>query len=191
MAAGQLLGTTIDFGGNNNPADDHLHFEIKARAVLHNPFCPTYIAECEDVETPRVCNREPPHCLWGYTFKPGQVIGLEGHPDDFGYYDPVLFLHNITNINETSVRVTQNEVNVRAGPETTSAGYPPLTEVNADREFTAFRKREEATVECSRGWYQIRNTDGSRIVATHFFDNDPDDEVPDGWVCADFVSEGN
>lgn len=106
---------------------------------------------------------------------------MPDHPDQFGYYDPVLFLHNnIVSISEARVRVAADGLNVRMGPQ---VEYPRLAQVNTAQEFTALRKRNEATTNCVGGWYQIRPTDGSRIVATLF-----GGEVPDGWVCADFVS---
>jgi len=167
VSPGQALGTTNDL--------DHVHFEIKARPVLHNPYCPG----CTVPTPPPVCNEQPP-CYWGYTPR---------NPNDSGYYDPVLFLHNISDpLVGTSVQVTQDNVNARMGPEASVNGYPILTHVNAGQSFAAIRKRSEPTTGCSNGWYQIGS--GRRFVATDF-GNDPASEIPDVWICADFVSQGS
>lgn len=118
----------------------HLHFEIKNFSTL--------ATRGDDLG-------EPDGGGFGYT---------SNHPDLYGYRDPVLFFHQVTNVSPMLVRVTQTGVNVRMGPEATISGYPVLTQVEAGEEFTAIRKTPEATTDCSTAWYQIQLTDGRRFA---------------------------
>jgi hypothetical protein len=162
------LGTTGVFCDRCTPPGrlNHVHFEIKDRAILHNPYYKGNTTPTD--ESGDICTQPP--CYWGY---------VQDGPDGFGYYDPVTFLHNIINIDETSVTVNDNNVHVRMGPQ---IEYPVLTQVNINDRFIAFRKRNEGTTSCSLGWYQIKPSDSGRLIATSSHG-----EVLDGWICADYV----
>lgn len=93
-------GTRVGRTGAAPALDNHLHFEMKDRPVLHNP-----------VQKPKSCKdrsgKLAPQC-WGYTL---------AHPDLHGYHDAIKFLHNIDEIGfPRPVGVTEDAVSLRVGP---------------------------------------------------------------------------
>jgi len=109
-----------------------------------------------------------PPCYWGYT---------PTHPNENGYHDPILNLHQVSSIPESRVGVTTDGhgVNIRIGP----ANYRPLRTAMAGEEFIAFRASLATTnPACSAGWYQIRPViDGST------FPDISASSLPDAWIC--------
>lgn len=61
---------------STNPNDDHLHFELKTKPVLENP---------EGDAACKLKTTGEPHACYGYT---------PGHPNDYGYIDPLTTLFN-------------------------------------------------------------------------------------------------
>lgn len=170
---GQLLGSTNDL--------NQIHFEIKDRPVIHNPYCPVFI--CSEPVTLVISSTQPP-CYWGFTpTNPSLENPLQGHPNQFAYYDPMLNFHDINLIRATAVTNTANGTNFRAGPQ---VEYLSLVQLDTGETFTGISRQISITAGCQNGWVQIRPTDGTRFDLT--VTGDPDDEVPDGWVSADFLS---
>lgn len=176
VVAGSFLGTTGVWCDRCTPQRtlNHVHFEIKDRPLLHNPTDngnPTPTDEPGDLCT-------LPLCYWGYT---------PTHPDQNGYHDPILLLHNSSLFSGVTVRVTQTGTGLIAhvGPAVDYRCYQ-LTASNADgcrqlssgEEFLA-SSITSATTNCSGGWYQVVNTNGdyfpdlSRGPST----------IPDAWIC--------
>lgn len=117
----------------------------------------------------------------------GEFGYTPNHPDDYGYYDPVLNLHNVTDFMSPSrVRVSVNGLSLRVGPG--GAGnteYRVIRSLNAGEEYEAIANSGATTIpDCPGGWYQIRHGNGGR-----FADINRGGEIPDGWACSDFVSE--
>ena len=83
----------------------HLHFEAKETAVLDNP---TGVGQ-----------------MWGYTPQDSGNPVPADHPDSYGYFDPVLILHQITEfstIYKLEVSTVGAGVNLRTGPGTNYRG---------------------------------------------------------------------
>lgn len=154
-----------------NPTDpperlNHVHFEAKARPLLHNPY---YYGGTTPTDGPNDRCTEQSHCYWGYT------------PDDpqlFGYYDPIDLLHNTVDVAEAPIQAT-TAVNIRMGP---SQGYTILTQASAGQEFLTQARVDGATSGCQRGWYQVERRDGQFIPAQ------VGGSVPEGWMCADYTA---
>lgn len=172
VVAGQPLGSTDE--GN------HLHFEVKSRGVLHNPICPAFICGT-DTRNPKIECTDSAECHWGYT--PGDTTDdpeLFGHPNEFGYHDPIRVLHKANQRSPALVEITADDVQVRMGPDT---GYRAITEAFTGDVFLRVGFVPGATAGCDRGWVMVEPEDGGRFIATK-----DTGEVPDGWICRDFVS---
>jgi murein DD-endopeptidase MepM/ murein hydrolase activator NlpD len=153
---------------------DHLHFEIKERPVLHNPE--EKERSCID---PRSGQRSA-RC-WGYVLS---------HPKEYGYHDPILYFHDVTKFDSPRrVRITEDGVYLLVGPggsDVSGTEYRHFNSVHAGQEYEALaRSPGTSTPHCPEGWYQIRPTDGSRFNDT----SRPGSSIPDGWVCARFISD--
>lgn len=177
VSTGHSLGTTGVWCGRCVPSRflNHVHFEIKDRAVLHNPTN-------NGVQTPSdepggLCTQPP--CYWGYT---------PTNPDQNGYHDPVLNMHQVSSISESRVRVTPDGqgVNMRTGP----SNYRALRTTSSGEEFLAVRSSGATTTPaCDAGWYQILPTELSfqtQLVDGIRYFNDPtrsSSAIPDAWIC--------
>jgi hypothetical protein len=128
----------------------HLHFELKSRGVLGSPDGSLY---------------------WGYT---------PSHPNQHGYFDPVLFLHTWRVLGAITVRIATDGVRVRMGPNSSPPGaYPILESLTANSQLTAVAIAS-ATSGCVGGWYMVVRPGGGLFGGAT--------GVPDGWICADFAS---
>jgi hypothetical protein len=172
VSAGDPLGTTGVWCERCNPPRqlNHVHFEIKEKAVLHNPSNST--SPCDTSVGP---------CYWGYVPDP---------PAQYGYHDPILYLHDVTKFDSPRrVRITEDGVYLRVGPggsDVSGTEYRHFNSVHAGQEYEALaRSPGTSTPHCPEGWYQIRPTDGSRFNDT----SRPGSSIPDGWVCARFISD--
>ncbi len=107
------------------------------------------------------------------------------HPDLHGYFDPVLFLHELTNnALPNRIRINTGALNLRLGPgghaDTT---YRPLNVVRRGEEYEVLNATGDTSpLTCPGGWYQIRPDNGAQ-----FRDTTGGGEIPEGWVCIDFV----
>lgn len=146
----------------------HLHFEVKDEPTLGRSW--TIIGPAWEKEgwahlylhNPRSYPSGSTVKYWGYT---------PYHPDNYGYHDPILFLHQVSNISPVTVRVNTDRLNVRHGPDTS---YLVQTTMSRGQEFVAFRISRGTAV--NPAWYQVRRPDGGLLGNTH-----------DGWVSAAFV----
>jgi murein DD-endopeptidase MepM/ murein hydrolase activator NlpD len=167
---GDTLGLTAN-DGSCGTTGAHLHFELKNNAVLGTTS--------DDGTT------------WGYTpegpVSPVNVDNLNaGHPDNYGFHDPVLNLHSgITDTTEATVVVTSlgAGVSMRTGPgaDKPCDEYRCIGSTLQPRQrFTRIREYSPPTPDpnCSRGWYQIKKIDGS-----YFPDSISDGSLPEVWVC--------
>jgi Bacterial pre-peptidase C-terminal domain/Divergent InlB B-repeat domain len=83
------------------------------------------------------------------------------------------------------VTVPTSGVNLRVGPGGSGGNYyRTFNQPSAGEAFDAVASAPNTSnLDCSQGWYQIVHTDGSR------FDDLADGELPDGWICANFVQQ--
>jgi len=113
--------------------------------------------------------------LFGYT---------PNHPDSYGYRDPILNLHSVSAFG-SPIRVTvTGTVSLRVGPGGSgNTAYRVIRSLNAGEQYDAIASASPTTTpSCPSGWYQIIRTDGAR------FPDSSGGQIPDGWVCSDFVS---
>lgn len=176
VVAGQALGIT------GPPGSDHLHFEIKDRPVLHNPVH-------EGKATPPTCN-DGTMCFWGY---------VVGNPREFGYHDPLEYLHRVSPISGMSFTVVRTSkcfgveevVCLRVGPGTASNvtmsgwAYRAFTHAGKGEEFQGRSHVVESSpaLECDRGWIQITRPEGFEEEHSHRSGS----TIPDAWICRDFL----
>jgi len=125
---------------------NHVHFEIKdEEPVRHNPkYYPSGSTKW----------------YWGYT---------PYHPDNYGYHDPGLFFHQVSDIDPIIVKVNTDTMNVRRGPSTE---YPVQATIHRGQKFVALRISELT----ADNWYQIWRT-GSGW------------DTSEGWVSAKYVEK--
>jgi murein DD-endopeptidase MepM/ murein hydrolase activator NlpD len=142
-------------GGGYNPV--HLHFEVKNFGYLGLSLgkATDDCAEC------------------GYTIK---------HPDSasigFYYYDPALFLDRVVGPASVQLKVTAagSQETGRIGPEEL---YRDFTELPQGAELTGHWFDPVASANCSDGWWDFRQSDGSYMA-----DNSKGGKIPDAWACA-------
>lgn len=109
------------------------------------------------------------------------------HPDLESYHNPILNLHSVITLSPLRTQVIQNGTNLRVGPGGSGAtAYRVIGQVNQGEEYDAIDNSPTTTTpNCPRGWYQIRRIDGSRFPDTL------GGEIPDAWVCGDFIINGS
>jgi parallel beta-helix repeat protein len=144
----------------------HLHFEVKDEPTLGRSWTiigPAWIKEGWAhlyLHNPRGYPSGSTKMYWGYT---------PNHPDSYGYHDPILFLHEVRNIDPIIVRVTTDTLIVRRGPSTE---YPVQATIYRGQKFVALRISEQT----GDNWYQIYRS-GSGW------------DTSDGWVSAKYVEK--
>jgi hypothetical protein len=180
---GQCIEQGTKLGLTGGLPDNHLHFEIKDRPVLHNPDYPDNPLNSHQWCRDPISHREVAKCF-GYTF---------AHPDNHGYHDPIKFFHIIDQTDfPRSVLVTEDGVSIRVGPGGLGANrYRCLSEPCREstlraETYQALGKSDGTSVpNCPEGWYQIQPIDG-----TQFGDRTrPRSSIPDAWICSKFVSD--
>jgi murein DD-endopeptidase MepM/ murein hydrolase activator NlpD len=179
IGAGRVIGEVGGTGfGRNDQWPPHLHFELKS--------FPTLGTTSDDLSVG-----------FGYT---------AAHPDSehsegSRYYDPLLILHEMTEIATRHVRVTTagGGARLRVGPGSylyrSRLGVLGKRALLPDDDFVAIRRSPPSLVpKCSEGWYQVKHSatpdrlpTGLVTETRHgFYFPEPVDSgsVPDGWVCA-------
>jgi len=142
----------------------HLHFEIKSQPYRHLPY-PIYI------------NGSPSYAKWGY-------VPYNEEPDNLGYYDPILFFHNITDMLPPVYISVISSDTIRVGPGT---NYRSIGKIDKTRgPFIALRETTSATPKCSSGWYQIKTSENEMFTDENW-NCGKVCKISDAWVCADKV----
>jgi len=167
VAQGTPIGTVGSTGAGRVPGcpvtmPRHLHFEVKNSGALGD------------------VNDDGPN--WGYT---------PNHLNQHGYQDPMLRLHNATFLSSRRVRVSANGVNLRVGPGGAgSTLYRNIRQLNSGEQYAVLAGASPTVAPaCAGGWYQLRQTDQPcSVQQACFVDAIEGGQVPDGWICADFVS---
>jgi murein DD-endopeptidase MepM/ murein hydrolase activator NlpD len=184
---GDVLGQVgaTGFDQSNRPScqgsgatGPHLHFEVKDRAVLENPvggnpcMYPSGSGPC-----------------WGYT---------PGHPNLFGYHDPIEYAHHVAPSALRVVTARQSGVSLRVGPggsasnTTPNGSYRTLNALHPGLQVktVGLLGGPTTTPRCAGGWEQVEPVDPVAFPGLRFVDaTRPPGSIPDGWVCVDLLMD--
>lgn len=178
VAQGAMIGKVGSTGAGripNCPASitPHLHFEVKDHGVLGS------------------MTDEGPY--WGYTGDGQHLFGDDQHPfvtgvpyyhpDNYGYHDPILYLHDVsTRSSQIPVRmiVVGQETSLRVGP----GDYRIVGTIGTGATLHAVRTSQTTSAPpCSGGWYEVERTD---LIHFPYYFPDPQlgpGIIPEAWVC--------
>lgn len=109
------------------------------------------------------------------------------HPDNNGYNDPVVNLHNVTAITPVTVTTISSGINLRVGPGGSgSTSYRVFNSLGNAQQYRAIATAPgTSTPSCSDGWYQLQRLDGA-----YFPDVNRGGSIPDGWACRSLFTGG-
>ncbi len=181
---GDVIGHVGGTSGGSDTAPVHLHFEVKERPVLHNPRHPLN-AQVEKFMDDDPCASVPNTCAWGYSGD-GRTADPRWHPDNYGFRDPLLFLHATSdltsNVFRTRVRATLAGAGIplRFGPGASVpfAAYPSSS-VTLTPGKSYWVDRRTVAPGCAGPWLQLR----SREVVPRF-PRPGNGELVDVWACS-------
>jgi murein DD-endopeptidase MepM/ murein hydrolase activator NlpD len=179
---GEIIGTVGNTTGNKadgvtpcNAVGNHLHFELKDNAVLGT--------------------NDDDSVNWGYT-PVANTTGTKStadHPNSFNFHDPVLNLHSditkgfgtveiIPDGNGASMRTGPNSRYGAVGTLTTGDTYTLVNRYDFSTTSNDFNlpNVNSTAINCSMGWYQIKETDDEYIPDTV---DSAGGELPEVWVC--------
>lgn len=173
IADGELVGWVGRSGAGDSAyvSVPQLHFEVKARGVLHNP-------RSQGVDTPideSACS--PGSCAWEYV---GAMQSVENQPDALGYDDPKLLFHANTNL-YSAVLAERRVVSVEGAGRAIRFGpgsYPASTQKTVAGQGYIVTAQTPPLPGCGEGWVKIINDDGS------YYTGPGSGASPEGWICA-------
>jgi len=178
---GQRIGFMGNTGYNNearqevcqSSARPHLHFELKKRKVLHNPYTSTG----DETPTDMGLDACDASCRWGYT---------ENDPDNYGYFNPILHSYSgisFSTAGSLTIRSAGNGASIRVAPSTASPSrtLDPTT-VTAGTVYLTDLVAPSSSLSTCQEWRRIRPQSGMFLDPSQ---NDPGTaaQIPEGWLC--------